>query len=136
MDTIPTARTPGADLNSLARIRAGDRGHQCPVPDVREPARGPRRPLRSRGFIHRLPWQYPCVKNRSTAGRAPVRAAAAHLIARRKLVVEYSGAAAAAALLAGRVPAAGRKVCAVLSGGNLDTSLLGGMLGSAATPVR
>lgn len=65
-----------------------------------------------------------------------IRAAAAHLITRRKLVVEYSGAAAVAALLSGRVPAVGRRVCAVLSGGNLDTSLLGEILGTADVPAR
>lgn len=53
-----------------------------------------------------------------------IRRAAAHLIERRKLVVEYSGAATVAALLSGAVSAAGRRVCAVLSGGNLDASLL------------
>ena len=57
-----------------------------------------------------------------------IRRAAAHLITRRKLVVEYSGAATVAALLSGRVDARGRNVCAVLSGGNLDTSLLGEIL--------
>lgn len=57
-----------------------------------------------------------------------IRRAAAHLITRRKLVVEYSGAATVAALLSERVDARGRKVCAVLSGGNLDTSLLGEIL--------
>lgn len=60
-----------------------------------------------------------------------IRRATAHLITRRKLVVEYSGAATVAALMSGRVPAAGRNVCAVLSGGNLDTSLLGEILGAA-----
>ena len=57
-----------------------------------------------------------------------IRRAAAHLITRRKLVVEYSGAATVAALLAARVPVADRNVCAILSGGNLDTSLLGEIL--------
>ena len=57
-----------------------------------------------------------------------IRRAAAHLITRRKLVVEYSGAATVALLLSGRVDARDRKVCAVLSGGNLDTSLLGEIL--------
>ena len=60
-----------------------------------------------------------------------IRRATAHLITRRKLVVEYSGAATVAALMSGRVPAAGGNVCAVLSGGNLDTSLLGEILGAA-----
>ncbi|MDE2973768.1 MAG: threonine/serine dehydratase [Gemmatimonadota bacterium] len=69
-------------------------------------------------------------------GDDAIRRAAVHLVARRKLVVEYSGAAAAAALLSGRVPAAGRKVCAVLSGGNLDASLLGEILGPASAAAR
>ena len=65
-----------------------------------------------------------------------IRRAAAHLITRRKLVVEYSGAATVAALISGRVPAAGRKVCAILSGGNLDPSLLGEILDTAAAPAQ
>jgi len=65
-----------------------------------------------------------------------IRRAAAHLSPRRKLVVEDSGAAAVAAVLSGRVPAAGRRICAVLSGGNLDTSLLGEVLGTADAQSR
>ena len=65
-----------------------------------------------------------------------IRRAAAHLITRRKLVVEYSGAATVAALLSDRVPVAGRNVCAVLSGGNLDSSLLGEILGAAAASAH
>ena len=65
-----------------------------------------------------------------------IRRAAARLLTRRKLVVEYSGAATVAALLSGRVPAAGRRVCAVISGGNLDTSLLGEILGAEAVRAR
>ena len=61
---------------------------------------------------------------------AAVQRAAAHLLERRKLVVEYSGAATVAAILSGAVSAAGRNVCAVLSGGNLDASLLGEVLAS------
>jgi threonine dehydratase len=45
------------------------------------------------------------------------------LLERAKLVVEGAGAAAVAALLAGLVPGDG-PVCAVLSGGNIDASLL------------
>ena len=60
-----------------------------------------------------------------------IRRAAAHLLTRRKLVVEYSGAATIAALTSGRVDARGRSVCAVISGGNLDTSLLGDILAAA-----
>jgi threonine dehydratase len=47
------------------------------------------------------------------------------LLERSKLVVEGAGAVAVAALMQGRVkPAAGTEVCAVLSGGNVDASLL------------
>lgn len=45
------------------------------------------------------------------------------LLERVKLVVEGAGAVGVAALLAGRVPGSG-PVCAVLSGGNIDASLL------------
>jgi threonine dehydratase len=53
-----------------------------------------------------------------------IRAATSLLLHGRKLVVEYSGAATLAAVLAGAVEARDRKVVAVLSGGNLDASAL------------
>ncbi|MEZ4416260.1 MAG: threonine/serine dehydratase [Gemmatimonadota bacterium] len=53
-----------------------------------------------------------------------IRAAASVLLTRVKLVVEFSGAAGVAALRSGRLPLAGRRVAVVLSGGNLDPSLL------------
>lgn len=53
-----------------------------------------------------------------------IREATRFLLMRQKLVVEYSGAAAVAALRSGRVEGRGRKVCAVVTGGNLDPSLL------------
>lgn len=46
------------------------------------------------------------------------------LLERGKLVVEGAGAVAAAALLAGRVSGFRGPVCAVLSGGNIDTNLV------------
>ena len=49
------------------------------------------------------------------------------LVADQKLVVEYSGAATTAALLSHAVEAEGRRVAAVVSGGNLDPALLAGM---------
>ncbi|MGH2915064.1 MAG: pyridoxal-phosphate dependent enzyme [Solirubrobacteraceae bacterium] len=48
---------------------------------------------------------------------------------RLKLVVEPSGACALAALLAGLVDVAGRRVAVVLSGGNVDGARLGALLG-------
>jgi threonine dehydratase len=53
-----------------------------------------------------------------------IREATALLLNRRKLVVEPSGAATLGALLSGLVEVRGRKVAAVLSGGNLDPSLI------------
>lgn len=53
-----------------------------------------------------------------------IREATARLVADHKLVVEYSGAATTAALLSGRVEAEGQRVAAVVSGGNLDPSIL------------
>ena len=54
-----------------------------------------------------------------------IRKATAMLVHRHKLLVEYSGAATTAALLSGRVKAEGRRIAAVVSGGNLDPSLFG-----------
>lgn len=59
-----------------------------------------------------------------TVDDAAIREATRFLLMRQKLVVEYSGAAAVAALRSGRVEGAGRKVCAVVTGGNLDPSIL------------
>ncbi len=55
---------------------------------------------------------------------ADVRRAVAWLLAHEQMVVEGSGAIAIAPLLSGRVDAAGKNVVAVLTGRNLDTSLL------------
>jgi len=53
-----------------------------------------------------------------------IRKAATLLIDRQKLIVEFSGAATTAALLSGVVSAPGRRVAAVVSGGNLDPAAL------------
>ena len=60
-----------------------------------------------------------------------IRRASTLLLSRRKLVVEYSGAASLGALLSGAIDARGRKVAVVLSGGNLDPSHIGSL---AETP--
>jgi threonine dehydratase len=46
------------------------------------------------------------------------------LVHRHKLVVEYSGAATTAALLSGKVRGKGGRVAVIISGGNLDPSIL------------
>ena len=53
-----------------------------------------------------------------------IRAATKFLLSHHHLVVEYSGGATTAALRSGRVDVAGRRVALLLSGGNMDPSLL------------
>jgi threonine dehydratase len=50
------------------------------------------------------------------------------LLFRAKLLVEPSGAAAAAAVFAGKLPTDARRVGVVLSGGNIDAELLSQIL--------
>jgi threonine dehydratase len=54
-----------------------------------------------------------------TVSEADVRAAQAYAFAKLRLVVEPGGAAALAAVMAGKVPADGR-TAVILSGGNVD----------------
>jgi len=63
-----------------------------------------------------------------------VRAAVVYAFATLKLVVEPGGAVCLAALLAGKVPMAGRRVAIVLSGGNVDPDTFAGML--ERDPIR
>ncbi|MDH3422360.1 MAG: threonine/serine dehydratase [Gemmatimonadota bacterium] len=53
-----------------------------------------------------------------------IRRATALLISRQKVVVEYSGATAVAGLLAGKIDAEGKRIAVVVSGGNMDPTLL------------
>jgi len=59
-----------------------------------------------------------------TVSDEAIREAAGILVNRQKLVVEFSGAATTAALLEQKVDVEGARVAAVISGGNLDPSLL------------
>jgi threonine dehydratase len=69
-----------------------------------------------------------------------IRAAAARLLLRGKLLVEYSGAATVAALREGLIPGATREtaggaaaggIAAVISGGNIDPSRIPELLGAS-----
>ena len=53
-----------------------------------------------------------------------IRRATSLLVERQKLIVEYSGAAATAAVLAEKVDVEGKRVAVVVSGGNLEPSVL------------
>ncbi|TWB25784.1 threonine ammonia-lyase [Nitrospirillum bahiense] len=63
---------------------------------------------------------------------AEVRVAMRFAAANLKLVVEPGGAAALAALLAGKVETAGRTIAVVLSGGNVDPAFYAEVLAEAA----
>lgn len=60
-----------------------------------------------------------------TVSDEAIREATALLVHRQKMVVEFSGAATTAALLEGKVDAQGARVACVISGGNIDPSVLG-----------
>lgn len=61
-----------------------------------------------------------------------VKAAMVYAFTVLKLVVEPGGAAALAAVLAGKLPTEGRTIAVVLSGGNVDPSLFAGILSEAS----
>ena len=69
-----------------------------------------------------------------TATDAQVRTAIRFAYHELKLVLEPGGAIALAALLAGRVPAAGRVVACILSGGNIDPALFAQIVTEAPPP--
>jgi threonine dehydratase len=57
-----------------------------------------------------------------------IKAALRFLLFRLKILVEPTGAAAIAAILAGKVPVAGKRVGVILSGGNVDPDVLAGII--------
>lgn len=64
-----------------------------------------------------------------------IRAAARHMVVEERLVVEYSGAAAVAALMTGAAgDLSGRNVGVTLSGSNMDVSVLAELLGKGGDP--
>lgn len=65
------------------------------------------------------------------AAEREVRGAIRELAAHEHLVAEGAGAVAVAALLAGRIAAPGRRIAAVVSGGNIDLETLRGALAPA-----
>ena len=61
-----------------------------------------------------------------------IREATRWLLGRGKVLAEYSGAAAVAAVRSGAVDVSGRRVGVIVSGGNMDLTLLSRLLGSTA----
>lgn len=76
-------------------------------------------------------WNFPIIQRLADdvllVSEDEIREAARFILTRMKLVVEPSGAVAAAAVLAGRLPERFARVGIVLSGGNVDLETLAGL---------
>jgi len=118
----PEAKIYGVEPRGAASMRAAlDAGHPVTLDSVDTIADG-LRPVRS----GELTFQHvrSLVDEVVVVEDPQLRAAASLLLVRSKLVVEFSGVATVAAVRSGAVPLEGRRVVAVLSGGNLDPSIL------------
>ncbi len=118
----PSARVVGVEAEGAASMRASlDRGEPATLDRIDTIADGlaPVRPAR-RTFDH----VQALFDDVVTVPDDAIVEATRDLLLRRKLVVEFSGAAALAAVLTGAVPVEDRKAVVVLSGGNMDPSRL------------
>jgi threonine dehydratase len=117
----PDARIVGVEPEGAAAMRAAlDAGGPVQLPATHTIADG-LAPVRAGDltYLHLRDLADDVV----TVDDAAIRDATRFLLLRQKLVVEYSGAAALAAVRRGRVKL-GRRVAVILSGGNLEPSLL------------
>jgi len=124
---LPHARVVGVEPEGAAAMRAAlDAGRPVRLEAVRTIADG-LAPVEAGAltFLHLRDLADDVV----TVTDDAIRDATRFLLTRQKLVVEYSGAAALAAVRSGRVDGRGRRVAVVLSGGNLDPSLLADITG-------
>ena len=65
-----------------------------------------------------------------TVDEKEIESAVVHLVQSERTVAEGAGAVSVAALLTGRIPnLAGKKVAAVVSGGNIDLTVLNRVIG-------
>ncbi|HET9948632.1 MAG TPA: threonine/serine dehydratase [Longimicrobiales bacterium] len=120
--TLPDARVVGVEPEGAASMRlALDNGSPTPLPRADTIADG-LAPV----IVSQLTFEHAraLLDDVVTVGDAWIRRAAMLLLERQRIVVEYSGAAAAAALLAAKVDPDGGRVAVVVSGGNLDPSIL------------
>ena len=130
----PTCRVIGVELAEGPGMGpALAAGKPVPVPRPRTLADGLTPP-----FVGSIPLEVAQkrVDEIVTVTEDDIRLAMRELMTRAKLVVEGSGAAATAALLAGRVTlAAGARVVSIVSGGNLSLERLGEVVEAAGAPA-
>lgn len=122
----PDARIIGVEPEGAASMRAAlDAGEPTTLSTIDTIADG-LAPVRAGALTHRH--IAALADEVVTVDDEAIRDATRLLLSRGKLVVEYSGAATLAAVLSGAVPATGRRVALVVSGGNLDPGILGTLL--------
>jgi threonine dehydratase len=119
---LPAARVIGVEPEGAASMRrALDNGSPIPLSEARTIADGLAPVIAGQlTFEHARELMDDVV----TVSDSAIRQATMLLIEHQKLIVEYSGAAATAALLSGAVGVEGERVAVVVSGGNLDPSIL------------
>jgi threonine dehydratase len=118
----PGCRLIGVEPVGAASMRAAlDAGGPVPLPGIDTIADG-LAPIQAGGLTFRHVRDL--MDDVVTVGDEAIRDATSFLLREQKLVVEFSGAATVAAIRCGAVDVAGRKVGAMISGGNLDPSLL------------
>lgn len=122
---LPSAQIIGVEPKGAASMRkALDEGHPAILDDIDTIADG-LAPV----IAGELTYEHAreLMEDVVTVDDDAIREATSWLVSRGKLVVEYSGAAATAALLSKAVDVEGRAVAVVVSGGNLEPSLLAGL---------
>jgi threonine dehydratase len=123
---IPKARVIGVEPEGAASMRlALDNGSPAILPEIDTIADG-LAPV----IVGQLTFEHAreLMDDVVTVDDESIRRATALLIERQKAVVEFSGATAVAGLLAGKVHAEGRRVAVVVSGGNIDPTILASLL--------
>ena len=119
---LPKAKVIGVEPEGAASMRlALDNGSPTVLPEIDTIADG-LAPV----IVGQLTFEHAreLVDDVVTVDDEAIRRATALLIQRQKAVVEFSGATAVAGLLAGKVDAEGLRVAVVVSGGNIDPTLL------------
>ena len=122
---LPSAQILGVEPKGAASMRkALDEGHPAILDDIDTIADG-LAPV----IAGELTYEHAreLMEDVVTVDDDAIREATSWLVSRGKLVVEYSGAATTAALLSKAVDVEGRAVAVVVSGGNLEPSLLAGL---------
>jgi threonine dehydratase len=123
----PSARVYGVEPTGAAVMRESlDAGHAVRLTSVNTIADGLAAPMAGE-LAYEIVRRY--VDDVVTVTDDEIRSAMRDILFSAKLLAEGAGAAATAAVITGRVPVKGRRVVAVLSGGNVDAHRVVEVLG-------